>query len=562
MKKSISSLFAVVAIAGTVFGYGLVYGQSGSSISIPELLNLKPESKQDVARFNDKGVPMDSPVNPTEYYVGPNDVLALNIWTSSPVQHQITITPEGSLLIPSVGEVSVSGLTLEAVKQKVTSLTRKKYPGAEISVNLLVPRSVAVKIFGQVLNEGPTTTSSVSRVHQLIGDANALKTGQSMKDYFDRVLPALRAQASQRHIQIRHQDGSVQYVDLVKYEITGEGKYNPYLREGDVVLVPSRDDLRSSLGVFGAAGKQGRFEFVPGDSLTDLISMGFGFGPQADTTHALFTRLSPDGTRMDTSIVDVAAIRRESVSNIALQPGDRLVIRETQDARKNYFVSLEGAVKQPGLFPITKGTTKLSEVIGLAGGFSQDAYISGAVLIRSRISPTEASQEVDREILLSQRANLTTEDTSYYHIETALRIQGEVVTVDFEKLFVKGDSTQDVILYPFDRVVVPTRKYSVYVFGQVISPGHIQFENGKGYGYYIERAGGYAGDARTGDVKIIKGSTRAWLEPSETTIEDGDYIWVPREVHRPFSYYLTIYAQVASIIGVVATVALLVNSIK
>jgi protein involved in polysaccharide export with SLBB domain len=541
---------------------GQAVSQTTGSISIPDLLSIKPDNKQEILRPTEKAVPMDAPLNPKDYYVGPNDVIAINIWSSSPVQHQINVTPEGSLLIPSVGEVVINGLSLEGVKQKISNLAKKKYPGAEVSVTLLVPRSVAVKIFGQVLNEGPTVSSSVNRVHQLIADANSLKTGQTMKDYFERVVPMLRSQASQRHIQLRHQDGSVQRVDLVKYEITGDGKYNPYLREGDIVLVPSRDDLRNSLGVFGAAAKRGSFEFVPDDSLGDLIDMGFGFGPRADSTHTLLTRLSFDGTRMDTFAVNAAAIRARKAPNIALQPGDRLVISEIPEERKNYFVSLEGALKQPGFYPITKGTTRLSDVIRLAGGFSPDAFIPGAALIRSRVSPVEADREVERELLLSQRANLTTEDTAYYHIETALRVQGEIVSVDFDRLFMKGDSTQDVILYPFDRIIVPTRRYSIYVFGQVISPGHIQFVNGKSYGYYIERAGGYTSDARSGDIKIIKGKTRAWLSPSETVIEDGDYIWVPREVHRPFSYYITTYAQIASIIGVVATVALLINTVK
>lgn len=67
----------------------------------------------------------------------------------------------------------------------------------------------------------------------------------------------------------------------------------------------------------------------------------------------------------------------------------------------------------------------------------------------------------------------------------------------------------------------------------MLSPGHVEFVDGKDYSYYVQNARGYAQDARKGDVKIIKGNTRVWLDPDQTTIEDGDYIWVPKERQYP-----------------------------
>lgn len=565
MEKRIATVLSLTLIALFVTGSlttGQAVAQTTGSISIPDLLSIRPDNKQDVLRSAEKATAMDSPLNPKDYYVGPNDVLALNIWSSAPVQLQLTVSPEGTLLIPNIGALSIRGLSLDIVKERVAEAAKKKYPNSDISLTLISPRRVAVKIIGQVLNEGPMEMSSVQRAHQLIAEANQLKTGQIVPDYYERVLPQLRAVASQRNIQVRHQEGSIERVDLVRYELTGDGKYNPYLREGDVVFVPSRSDLSRSLGVFGAANLQGSVEYVSGDSLSALIAIGYGFSPQADSTRILLTRLSFDGATMDSLHVDGAAIRAHRQPDIAMHPGDRIVIPEVPELRQNYFVSLEGALRQTGFFPITLNTTKLSHVVRAAGGFTSDARVRGALVIRTRASRLSGPQEVERELMLSQRANLSIEDTTYYHIETALRAQEEIVTVDFEKLFVKGDSTQDVILHNYDRIVVPTRRYSIYVFGQVVTPGHVPYIEGKSHRYYVEKAGGFASDARSSDVKVIKGNTRAWLDPSETTIEDGDYIWVPREVHRPFSYYITTYAQIASIIGVVATVALLINTIK
>jgi hypothetical protein len=46
-------------------------------------------------------------------------------------------------------------------------------------------------------------------------------------------------------------------------------------------------------------------------------------------------------------------------------------------------------------------------------------------------------------------------------------------------------------------------------------------------------------------------------DEEDYTIEPGDYIWIPKDVPRNFDYYLTRTAQIAAVIGAVATVVLL-----
>jgi len=538
------------------------FGQLKEGISLPDLMMLKPSSKAEATQASTKTSPLDGPVVPSEYYVGPGDYLALNIWSSAPVEHMLTVSPEGTLLIPNVGIFSVNDLTLEEAKKRTSQLVGKKYPNADISLTLLSPRRVLVEIMGQVFNEGRLEMSSVQRVDNLIAQANMYPISQGSDKYLNEMLPYLRASASERRITLHRKNGSVISVDLKKYQITGQGKYNPYVREGDVVHVPKRSDLDRSIGIFGGTRQFGSFEFVSGDSLTDLIKMGLGFKPAADSTLGILSRLTIDGASMETVYVNPVAIADGVERNIALRPGDRLNIPEVPDARQGYIIQIEGEVGQPGVYPITQKNTKLSAAINAAGGLTRDANLRAATIIRQGDWSMGQQERISQEQLLSMRASLDLEDTTYYSVETALRIKGELVSVDFHRLFVQGDSTQDVTLRSGDRIRVPARQRTVYVFGQVASPGHVPFVEGRGFNYYVDQASGYTNEARSGDVKVIKGGTRVWLDPGETTIEDGDFIWVPKEIHRPFAYYVTTYAQIFSIIGVVATVALLINSIK
>jgi protein involved in polysaccharide export with SLBB domain len=325
--------------------------------------------------------------------------------------------------------------------------------------------------------------------------------------------------------------------------------------------VPQRWDNDNVIGMFGGVMETANFEFVSGDSLSTLVAMSMGFRPEADATRALLTRLSPDGSSMDSVHLDAKAIVERRAPDIALRPGDRLIVPILPVLAANFRVTVEGEVRMPGMYPITRTGTRVSDVIRLAGGLTSEANLSGATLYRTRISETNPVRDMERERLFSLRSSLPVQDTSYYHVETALRIMGEVVALDLPGLLLRGDSTCDVMVRPRDRVIIPAKQRTVYVFGQVLAPGHVMFVEGQPHRYYVEKAGGYTNDARSGDVKVIKGGTRAWLDPGETKVEDGDMIWVPKEPSYPFSYYITTWSQVAAILLSIATVVLLIKTL-
>jgi protein involved in polysaccharide export with SLBB domain len=473
----------------------------------------------------------------------------------------LTVTPEGYLLIPAVGAVEVKNSTLTEARARAVGLAGRKYTNAVITLTLVNPRKLSFEISGQVMNEGMQEAYSVQRVSTLIEQANTLPATQITKKFYDQDKQALRRAASQRYIMVRHRDGSSQRVDLVRYMITGAGTQNPYLREGDFVFVPSRSDQDNLIGVYGRVTRNITCEYVDGDSVTDLVQLGLGPLPRALPEAATLARQSLNGAFMDTLHVDLRAIAERRMPNIRLQPGDRLVIPEAREERTGSFVSVEGEVTHAGKYPITRESTRLSDVIRAAGGFTNEAYLPGSALLRSNGPASDVQQGFDEERLLIGRTSLPS-DSLYFLTETELRLKGEVVSVNFPRLFVSGDSTEDVTLRNYDRIIVPARTLTVYVFGQVTQPGHIPYVEGKRARYYIDLAGGYTEEARSGDVKVIKRTTRNWLDPSETTIQDGDYIFVPKEVHYPFAYYLTTITQAAGIIASLATVILVVRNLK
>lgn len=518
-----------------------VLGQTQRGMKWEEGVDETKEIKVPPTVAQPAAVALEGTINPTEYFVGPSDAMAVNIWTSPPLSFSLMVTPEGTLIIPTVGELHVADLTLAQAKEYVIAEVRKRYLTAQVTATLIKPRPIIVTVLGNVPNPGLYQMSAVDRANAVIDEAS-----RGSKTVLEGV--------SKRNIVLTHNDGSKTHVDLMKFLATKEDRWNPYLRGGDVVAVPRTNMQRNIFAVYGEVNVPGRFEYVDGDSVLEALQLAQGFTRLAIRDSVEFSQLSSDGTAMQTRIINLDAIAERREPNISLLPGDRILVKARPEMREDYTVAIAGEVVSPGTYPITRNRTKLSEIIREAGGVTDFADLNSAELNRRSISPAD----LDMERLTSLRGGVSPDDSAYYYLETDLRIRKEIVNVDFHKLIEHNDSTQEVYLRAGDYIYVPSVRKTVYVFGQIVIPGHVPFVEGEPLDYYVRKAGGFTDRAREGDVKIVKARTKQWLSPSETTIEEGDYVWVPKEVEHSFAYYMGILGQTASILSVGVSIVLLV----
>ncbi len=553
--NSTACIIAVVGLLALSSVLADAQSQSGSAKKDDDIESLLQEKMQATAAQAPGGaaVALESAVNPEQYYVGPSDIISVNIWMSPPVSFILTVTPEGTLIIPTVGEVNLVDLTLADAKQRIVKEVRRKYLAPDVTATLLKPRPIVVSITGNILNPGLYTLNAVDRVNKLIEEANKLTKLQSPYD-----LAPLKRSMSTRNIVLKHRNGSEHRVDLPKYFAMQVDSLNPYLREGDVVIIPRREIKKNVFGVYGQVNAPGRYEYVDGDNVLDAIRVAQGVTNLAISNKAIFSRLSSDGSTLTTRVINLLAMMTGAEQNIPLEPGDRIVVQGKNDLREDYNVDIKGEVQFPATYPITKDRTRLSEMIRQAGGLTDNADLGTATIIRK----TYNEEDIPGEAMISQRGVVSTQDTLGYGLENSLRFTREAVTVDFVKLLVQGDSTQDVFLQAEDEIIIPKRQHTIYVFGQVATPGHVAYAEGKNTDYYVQKAGGFSDRASRGDVKVVKSKTKQWLSPGETRIEPGDYIWIPAEPDHPFSYYMTVASQAAAVLSVIIGVAVLVVQVS
>ncbi|HET7153129.1 MAG TPA: SLBB domain-containing protein, partial [Candidatus Kapabacteria bacterium] len=492
----------------------------------------------------------DSYIDPKTYYLGPYDILLFNIWQPINQMTTLTVSPEGSLVIPRVGSFDVKNKTLDSTRNEIIAALRKHIGNSvQASLTLYKPRNVVVYVIGAVKQPGSYILAANTRVSLAIQMANTLsKESATLQNPMEREKEFIKKRRDQerqslfgsqsdvdyslRDIIIHHDDGTVNIADILKYEATHIDTLNPTLREGDQIYVTPKLADEQTISIYGAVNHPGMFEFVRGDSLTTLVAMAFGPAQDADMSNVLLQHYDATGRMVRSDKIDLQAILNNKQPDMPLQAGDGVIVG--RHVERNYFgaAAVSGEVEHPGMYGIAPGKTKLSDVMRRAGGFTPEALISGGYILRRMTNVGNKDIDLDAQTEQMYAASpLQLEDTLNFNLESRMR-NGAVVT-DFQKLFVQGDSSEDVTLQSGDEIIVPKDRNQVYVYGHVHDPGYVQYVTGKSADYYVSKAGGEEEGAASGMINVVSGRTLTWSDPDKVDIHSGDYIYVPKKSDIP-----------------------------
>jgi polysaccharide biosynthesis/export protein len=551
---------------------GKYYKQALNDKGSKNLLSGFSTTGTDISKLLDKSsgvVPMEGFINPTEYYLGPSDILEVNIWGAIPLTLPVIISPEGTAIVNTVGEIPLKGLTLEEAKITLANEIKKKFKSSAVSVTLRSPRLFNVSVVGNVNNPGTFVVSAIDRVDRVVSIAvRELEKKEILNKaeldrlaYFRDEQEKERNDYSLRNIKVIHKNGDTLNVDLVKYFAMGDKSSNPFLRDGDIIFVPKEDLDGNIISIFGAVKKPGKFEYSKGDNITTALSIAQGYNANSDLTNVEINRVNEDWSGFSKINVNLKSILDGKEKNFELIPGDRVFIRPLKSIKPTKEVTLKGEVVKPGKYPIIKGVTKLSEVIEAAGGFTASASLAEASIVRKNITEDNLEKNPDYERLETMRlGKLDRTDIEYLTLEEVIK-RGYVVA-DFKKIFSDKDKSSDILLEGDEIIYVPTDNNSVYVYGQVNNPGYVTINGSSDYEYYIKKAGGFSESAIKGNVAVIKGGSKEWKDPDNTKIESGDIIWVPKKEYKDFTTWWSFIRDVTSIVISAGTIALIIIQIK
>jgi len=411
--------------------------------------------------------------------------------------------------------------------------------------------SISVTIGGYFITTGTFPASPAERVDQFITRTYnyALKSREIDKDAVEKIL-----KFSKRNITLKRISGEAVIIDLEKFRITGDFKFNPYLRNDDVLIIPPANIKVDFISIYGAVNVPQVMQFIEGDKLSDAILLAQGINPAYENvTTAIISRLSTDGNTEEQISVNIS-------DDPPLKRGDRIKIAAEEIQKKDYKVYVDGEVNYPGDIPITKNNTTLRDVFIKCGGTKQNADLNRAEIIRgSNVFRSTLFTEEFEYFLMQRMSKISKEDSLSFAVDNKLRFSRGNATINFNNVMEEGSVDGNFIVKDGDYIFIPEKLELVYIFGQVNSPGYVAFQEEKDFSYYIQKAGGVGLTAKK-EIYLIKGKTRSWIQcrkDTEIGIEPGDYIWVPKKPIHDFNYYLTQVGSVAAVVGSIATLIVL-----
>ncbi|QQS34663.1 MAG: SLBB domain-containing protein [Ignavibacteriales bacterium] len=449
----------------------------------------------------------------------------------------LVIDQEGFLYIPKAGGIDLNHCTLSMARNKIKNGINKNYRNVEVYISLADFRKIKVSLLGDVEKPSTYTLSANSRLIDLVV-----------------ISKGLTPTANYRNIKITSRDKNEKYYDLLSFLRYGNKENNPYLKEGDIVLVDRIDEVVS---IYGRIKYPGKYEFVEGESIYNLLELAGGLLSKARIDSIEVMRFSDDGKRQISYYYSFEELKN---NHLKLNRQDLITVREIPDYLVDRYVRIDGFVKYPGFYKIIKDSTTLTDIIKEAGGFKKEASLTEATLTRTQ-GIADEDPEFER-LKLIPRADMTEDE--YDYLKSKSRQKTGRVVVDFVALFENADLSEDVVLKKEDVINIPESKNYIIMLGQVINPGKLIYHENLTIEDYIQLAGGFGWRALENDVRIIKARTGEWIDADDIEIlEPGDTIWIPEDPPGPkfwdvFTTSLQILGQVAAVVA--ATIAVIVAS--
>ena len=483
----------------------------------------------------------DKIVDPDEYIVGPGDELHINIISSNETfDHSLVISPTGQLLIPSVGMVDCNKLKLSQLVKEVKREIKSWSTNVRINVELINIREFRILVLGQFDNAGYFIVTPMTKVSDLF---NQIKTEHNQKakeaikvnkessfsetfgmrsriavdDFYNRKLGLEEepdndlSHLSKRNILIFRGKDTIK-VDLEKFKVNGNQELNPYVQQEDVIKIPY---AKRFFTVHGGVQKPGKYEYKSGDKILDAVTIAGGFHPDAvlDSISLIRTNL-PNDTR---SIY----FTQKQCELEFLEPEDHLMVPYSYNEDPHEIVEIVGEINYPGTYPIKIGTTTISDIIRLAGGFLPSAD-SSKIYINNKTIVKIPDRELER-ILLKDEINRSIEEKAY----VKARIRTEKGALETSLNTIKNNNY---LVTSNDVIFIQKFFPYVEVIGAVESPGRYPFSSANNVNDYIKLAGGVTKNASRKRF-VIKSTTGQRLKASRNLdLQYGDVVFIPEKV--------------------------------
>ena len=330
----------------------------------------------------------------------------------------------------------------------------------------------------------------------------------------------------------------------------------------DVIYVASRQERneKKTVTINGEVAYPGVYRYAENETLEDLIIQAGGPTEAASLAKVDVARrvTNPNSTEAGDQIAQNFSFKLNPDFTISeqpdftLQPFDEVYVRRSPDYNEQQNVTIEGEVQFSGNYALSSKGQRLSEVIKMAGGLTNQAYAEGTKLLRQM---TSEERDMMETMLRTAQRNSGNDSIDVKKLMTNTTYP---VGIELDKALKNPGTDDDPILREGDRIVVPRYDGTVKINGEVLFPNTVYFKEGKSTDYYINLAGGTTSTAKKSMTVIIYMNGMVARADRKHKPRPGCQIVVPTKSRRKgmsLPEILSIGSSTASIATMIATIA-------
>ena len=328
-----------------------------------QLLFFWPAHANDQRKNNT--APVQASLQDDTYLLGPGDQLELKIFDAPELTGNLDLLNDGTVSLPLIGSVRLSGLSLSQATQWVTSLYRKQVLRPELQLRLVKSRPIRVALVGEIEHPGlySLTTSEGSQTQG--GPGITISGLPTVVDAIQKAggitqLANLREVILQRRIPGDSPRYKQTKLDLLALIFNGDQQQNPFLFDGDTIRITKAEEPPKEAIAIASAnlspqqirvyviGEVLRPGVLPLPANTPLVQAVLAAGGaqtwRANTGNVELVRINRNGTATRQRFKLNLSQGVSNATNPPLRDGDTLVVNRSGMAMASDAI---GAVSTP-----------------------------------------------------------------------------------------------------------------------------------------------------------------------------------------------------------------------
>ena len=285
------------------------------------------------------------------YYLSAGDVIKVSIFNFNELSSKVTILPDGTINLPRIKTLNVSGLSLQEAKTLIEREYKSFIRTPIIYINIVETKPIKINILGEVQTPG---LYSLGKLENNTLKTNSVLSGESITSkgwptLIDSIQKAggFTIYSDLRNIRLSRKDkknGEVIKTEINLWHSLSNNSYfeNPYIYDGDVIMVKKIESLDEAevysisnssfspstmnVNIIGSVVNPGITKVRTNTRLMDAVYAAGGFGRYANRSKIKLVRMRSNGGIFKKDFKYNENLQSNNTLNPYLIDGDIIII--------------------------------------------------------------------------------------------------------------------------------------------------------------------------------------------------------------------------------------------